>query len=204
MHLSLTDSQLDAFALDGYLLIDNFLEEKIAFQLLEELKHWKEQEAFRLAGIGKLLQFKIKEEFRKDEIKWIDRENCLDATKIYLNTLEKLMEQLSREFYLSLKDFESMYAIYPEGAYYKKHKDRFQQQAHRIISVVLYLNVDWETKDAGELVIYPDNQNINVEPKFNRLVFFKSELLHEVLPCNNTRYSITTWLKDQFNEVNFL
>lgn len=204
MHLSLTEPQLDAFARDGYLLIDDFLDQDTAFQLLEELKHWKEQEAFRLAGIGKLIQHKIEEEFRKDEIKWIDRENCLPATMVYLNTLEKLMEQLSREFYLSLKDFESMYAIYPKGAFYKKHKDRFQQQAHRIISVVLYLNIDWVTKDAGELVIYPGNSSITIEPKFNRLIFFKSELLHEVLPCNNFRYSITTWLKDQYNEVNFL
>ncbi|MCB0509518.1 MAG: oxidoreductase, partial [Bacteroidetes bacterium] len=107
MHTNLSEGQLDVFARDGYLLIDNFLEEDIALQLLEELKHWKEQEAFRIAGIGKLTQHKIEEDFRKDEIKWIDRENCLPATKVYLQSLESLMKQLSREFYLSLKDFES-------------------------------------------------------------------------------------------------
>ena len=46
--------------------------------------------------------------------------------------------------------------------------------------------------------------SISIEPVYNRLAVFKSELLHEVVPCHKTRYSVTTWLKDQLNEVTFL
>lgn len=204
MYISLNEAQLDAFASKGFLIIDEFLNQEIAATLLEECKYWQEAQAFKQAGVGKLLLHKIEENFRGDQIKWIIEDQALPSTKNYLNLLSNLMQQLSREFYLSLKDFECMYAVYPEGAFYKKHKDQFQQQAHRIISVVLYLNKDWQPENGGQLMLYLEDDEVEVKPLFNRLVFFRSELLHEVLPCNKTRYSLTAWMKDQLNEVNFL
>ncbi|MCD8528996.1 MAG: 2OG-Fe(II) oxygenase [Chitinophagales bacterium] len=114
------------------------------------------------------------------------------------------MQQFKQEFYLPLKDFESMYAIYPSGAFYKKHTDQFVQQPHRIISLVYYMNQNWKEKDGGHLVIYKDKNAITINPLFNRLVLFKSELWHEVLPCAQKRYSLTSWMKDQLNTINFL
>ncbi|MFT4968501.1 MAG: SM-20-related protein [Chitinophagales bacterium] len=200
----LNEAQLDAFASDGILLLDNFLPHDIALSILSEAKEWQNLETFKKAGIGKLNQLVIHEEFRKDKIKWINLKDCKPATKVYADYLAQLMGQLSREFYLSLKDYESMYAVYPKGAYYKKHRDQFKQQPHRILSLVLYLNPDWKETDGGELVIYKDADSSVVSPIFNRVALFRSELFHEVLPCKAMRYSITSWMKDQLNEVYFL
>jgi SM-20-related protein len=204
LHASLDDSQLDAFAANGLLIIDNFLEEHLILQILAEAKHWQVQEAFIQAGIGKLDKHLIQENYRSDKIKWINSEACLPATKAYLGILETLMQQISREFFLSLKDYECMYAIYPKGSFYKKHKDRFEQEGHRIISVVLYMNENWTEEFGGQLIIDIEEGNQIVNPIFNRLVFFKSELWHEVVPCHSERFSITGWMKDQLNDVNFL
>lgn len=204
MHISLDEAQLDAFASNGLLVIDNFLEEQLIRDALAEAKHWQAQEAFKQAGIGHLDKLLIEENYRNDQIKWINPSDCLPATKAYLGILELLMQQISKEFFLSLKDYECMYAIYPSGSYYKKHKDQFKQQAHRIISVVLYMNENWTEDFGGQLIIDTEGGSEIVQPIFNRLVFFKSEMMHEVVPCHAERFSITGWMKDQLNEVNFL
>lgn len=204
MHVSLNEAQLDAFAAEGLLIIDNFLEDSIVREALAEAKHWQAQEAFKQAGIGKLDKHLIQENYRSDKIKWINPQACLPATKAYLTILEGMMQQISREFFLSLKDYECMYAIYPEGSFYKKHKDQFEQQAHRIVSVVLYMNENWTEAFGGQLIIDKEEGTQVVNPIFNRLVFFKSELWHEVVPCHAERFSITGWMKDQLNDINFL
>lgn len=200
----LTEAQLDHFAHKGLLVIDNFLAEDTAQQILEEAKFWQAEEAFKKAGIGHLEKLHIQENYRADKIKWINREDCLPATKSYMNTVDELMQETSRAFFLSLKDFESMYAIYPKGSFYKKHRDQFEQQAHRIISLVLYLNDGWQADHGGQLVVYKEEESLTIEPIFNRLAIFKSELWHEVLPSQTERFSVTTWFKDQLNAVNFL
>lgn len=200
-------SQIEAFAENEYLVIDDFLPTELAEKLLTELKFWRKENKFKKGGIGKSVAHTVVEEIRRDKIKWINQEKCLPITKEYLDYLSKLSSTLNRNFFLSLKDLEAMYAIYEKGAFYKTHRDRFKTQPHRVISVVLYLNPNWKPKHGGELVIHKedeDNSSVKIEPIFNRLALFKSELLHEVVPCTNQRYSVTTWLKDQLNEVFFL
>lgn len=204
MNTLLNEAQLDRFAQEELIIIDQFLPNNLAVQILQEAKYWQAEEAFKKAGIGHLEKLHIQENYRADKIKWINKEACLPATRQYMILLDELMQHLSREFFLSLKDFEAMYAIYPKGSFYKRHRDQFEQQAHRIVSLVLYLNEDWTVKDGGQLVIYKGDQNTTIAPIFNRLAIFKSELWHEVLPSQAERFSVTAWFKDQLNSVNFL
>jgi SM-20-related protein len=202
-----SDKQLDNFAEDEFLIIDNFLPDESAMKLLNELKFWRKANKFKPAKIGKSSHSIISENIRKDEIKWINPKTCLPETKEYLQLIQLISNEINRNFFLSLKDKEAMYAIYNKGAFYKPHRDRFKEQAHRLISIVFYLNYNWQEKDGGSLKIYKENntkKGLEIEPIFNRLILFKSELLHEVMPCFKRRYSITIWLKDQLNEVSFL
>lgn len=200
--------QIDDFTENEFLIIDDFLPLEMAEKLLSELKYWRKENKFKKGGIGKSVAHTVAEEIRRDEIKWINRDTCLINTGEYLTYLTKLSSTLNRNFFLSLKDLEAMYAIYDKGAFYKTHRDRFKTQPHRVISVVLYLNPKWKPEHGGELVIHKEGKqktdSIFIEPVYNRLALFKSELLHEVLPCKKRRYSVTTWLKDQINEVSFL
>jgi SM-20-related protein len=61
--------------------------------------------------------------------------------------------------------------------------------------MISYLNSDWQPADGGELMIHQENRNQKLRTQ-GKTVFFKSdELLHEVLVTQNTRMSITGWLK---------
>ena len=54
---------------------------------------------------------------------------------------------------------EFHYALYPEGTFYKRHLDTFQNDKSRKLSVVCYLNSeDWKPEFGGELTIYT-NEN---------------------------------------------
>lgn len=59
---------------------------------------------------------------------------------------------------LGLFSFESHFAHYAPGAFYKTHVDAFKGQANRVLSVVYYLNEAWGAKDGGEMVLYSDTQ----------------------------------------------
>jgi SM-20-related protein len=200
----LSDNQLDALAFNDWVQIDNFISKNDTEAILSDIKYWQDEDAFKQAGIGKLITHQVDSSYRKDKIKWIDTENCRPATKVFVAKINDMMQQFNRSFFLSLKDFECHYAYYEIGDFYKRHSDQFNHKAHRIISMVLYLNQEWQKGDGGELVIYKEDKVIEIEPIAGRLVLFKSELEHEVLSANRERNSITGWLKDQYNDVNFL
>ena len=92
--------------------------------------------------------------------------------------------------------YEFHYSLYEKGDFYLPHYDQFQNNSSRKYSMISYLNNDWQPKDGGELLIHQENNNQKIAPTQGKTVFFKSdELLHEVLVTQNTRMSITGWLK---------
>ena len=101
---------------------------------------------------------------------------------------------------LGLFTFESHFAHYAPGAFYKTHLDAFRGQANRILSVVLYLNPDWADDEGGEMVLYqetePNQKLFTVKPELGTLaVFLSEEFPHEVLPAKRDRYSIAGWYR---------
>jgi SM-20-related protein len=108
-----------------------------------------------------------------------------------------------------LFSFESHFAHYAPGDYYKRHYDAFKGEANRILSIVTYLNPGWMQSDGGELVIYRDDQDregIRVVPLHGTIVVFLSALFpHEVLPAERDRYSVAGWFRvneSNLNKVN--
>jgi SM-20-related protein len=102
---------------------------------------------------------------------------------------------------------ELLYAYYPRGGFYRRHRDAIPGSASvlRTYSLLLYLNKDWTSKDGGELLLHldsggdelPDGEEPNfvkVEPKGGTLVLFKSERIpHEVLDTNAERLAVVGW-----------
>ena len=94
---------------------------------------------------------------------------------------------------------ESHFAHYAPGHFYKRHIDAFKGDANRVLSLVTYLNPDWLSTDAGELVIYQDSddrQGKYVRPELGTLaVFLSEEFEHEVKAAKRDRYSIAGWFR---------
>ncbi len=154
-------------------------------------------EKFKKAGIGRGDEYLENDFVRTDEICWITGET--PAGKQWLDWSSGLQTFLNRRLFLGLFSFESHFAHYGPGDYYKRHYDAFRGEANRVLSVVAYFNRGWVPSNGGELVIYTDDHDkkgVKVVPLFGTLVTFLSEEFpHEVLAANRDRYSIAGWFR---------
>lgn len=188
----------DALAANHYVVLDDFLSKVEVEALLGAIQVHQEEENFRKAGIGNAHLFQVKKEVRGDFIKWIEPSDALPASLDFLARVEDLRIQFNRLLFLSLRDFEAHYAIYPKGTFYEAHLDQFQTSLARKISIACYLNTNWKEGDGGELAIHQEDSIQKFAPLAGRLALFRSDtVLHEVLRTEVPRYSITGWLLDQ-------
>jgi SM-20-related protein len=157
----------------------------------------EQADKLKKAGIGTQDDFQVKAEIRGDFIYWLD-ENRDSALSPFFGLMDELNQNLRRFCYLSLSGSEFHIAKYPARSYYHRHLDQFKERSNRQITVLVYLNKNWNKGDGGELVIYKDGEDIMVEPIAKRLLVFKSDIIeHEVLTTNVPRYSLTGWLLHQ-------
>lgn len=177
----------------GWSVIDNYVPESQLLRLLSESIMLRENGKFRPAGISNDI-INIKQ--RSDLICWIDPDDCLSAQRDLLQNLNNLRHHLNRETYLGLFDLEMHAAIYPTGSFYKKHLDNRHHSNRRILTVILYLNTEWQAQDGGQLRLYLPKKTIDIPPIGGRLVTFLSDSYHhEVLPGRRDRFSLTGWFR---------
>lgn len=195
---------IDALADRDYVSIDNFLPDEVLHQVKTMLKEQLKVDHFKDAGIGSVFNNLKEPSIRSDKTFWLDRQRDQNISG-YFEMVEELIQKLNRYCFLSLSGFEFHLAHYPEGTFYKRHLDSFSDRSNRMISMIIYLNQNWQKGDGGELVIYKGNDAITIEPLENRCVIFKSqELEHEVLTSKKDRFSVTGWLLHQPSGVGFI
>ena len=116
-----------------------------------------------------------------------------------LGLAEQIRLALNRRLFLALFEFEAHLALYPPGAFYRRHVDSFRGAANRMVSLVVYLNRAWHPGDGGELVLYRPQtaeEMIRIAPCAGTLLLFMSEEIeHEVLPTRTDRASIAGWFR---------
>ncbi len=180
----------------GYSIRPGALPEHIA-SALHAYQQYLESGKYVDAGIGRGDNYLKTEFIRTDEICWITGES--EAGKMWNDWASQLQSFLNRRLFLGLFSFESHFAHYPPGAYYKRHYDAFRGDVNRVLSVVSYLNPAWGNEDGGELVLYKneqDREGLKVVPLYGTVVVFLSEEFpHEVLPARRDRYSVAGWYR---------
>lgn len=184
----------DALRSDGYAVCRGALPTAQSRALHEHLMGM-DRRLYYPAGIGRQQDHSLTRSIRQDEICWISGEST--AGRDWLAWAATLQRELNRSLLLGLFSFESHFAHYRPGAFYRRHLDAFRGEANRVLSLVAYLNPDWKPEDGGELVLYPENgEPVTVLPEMGTLVVFLSEeLAHEVLPARRDRYSIAGWFR---------
>jgi len=106
-----------------------------------------------------------------------------------------------------------MFSCYPghRRGHFKKHVDNnvLKSDDGRRITLIYYLNGDWEESQGGLIRLYLDPQahdplydatenqvTKDIEPMANRLIAFWSDNVpHEVLEAYADRYAVSLWLK---------
>lgn len=175
----------------GMVVLPSALAPSVAEALWIELDRLDRAD-FHRAGVGRLDDHDVNRFVRRNHIHWIETEPAA-----WLDWTERLRLYLNRNLFLGLFSFESHFAVYEPGDFYKRHLDAFRGESNRVLSLVTYLNHDWAPDQGGELVIYPERQPpVRVTPGFGTLVIFLSEAFpHEVLPATRRRYSVAGWYR---------
>lgn len=192
------DSIADGLAEKGYAVVDGFLTPSEVSDILTHETFRQGTTTLKRAGIGKSQSLQINESIRGDYIQWMDKKTAPTPAKVYLDRLDALIAFLNPALYLSLKDVEVHFTIYPVGSFYKRHLDRFKTDDHRILSVICYLNEQWTDADGGQLRMHLPDSTEDFLPLGGRLICFRSDRIeHEVLPARRERLSLTGWMLDR-------
>ena len=187
---------VDDIAEQGWSMQSIFLPSELTAALAAECRARAEAGELAAASVGRGAGQAVREGIRGDHIQWLEPGHSAACDR-YLELMDCLRQALNRGLFLGLEDFECHFALYPPGAFYQKHLDRFRDDDRRTVSAVLYLNDDWLPQHGGELRLYlADGAEREVPPLGGSLVLFlSSDFPHEVLPANRERLSLTGWFR---------
>jgi len=193
MYEKLYEKIVDGLVDNGYIIINDALQDEVSSDLLTRAKSIKK---YKQAGISASESLHQDANRRRDKIVWLD--DADEVERLYLDFTQGLREYINHSLYLGLSYYEAHFALYEKGDFYEKHLDAFRGSKNRIVTTVFYLNEEWGEEDGGALIIYDEaNQPITtVLPKANTLVVFLSDKFpHEVLPAKRKRHSIAGWFR---------
>lgn len=177
-------------------ICEHFLSTELANNLKQNLLDLNAKSLLLDAGVGNLDKVTYDGAIRSDSIYWLDKKHNNAFENEFFVQIETFIAYLNSSCYAGITGYEFHYSLYEKGDFYLKHLDQFKNNPSRKYSMISYLNANWEESDGGELLIHQLNNNQKISPTQGKTVFFKSdELVHEVLVTQNTRMSITGWLK---------
>lgn len=190
------DTVADAIASRGYIVLPSALPAPLNDALYLYVNGLGADD-FSPACIGREQDAMRNPFVRKDRILWLDP--AVPCVGGYLEWTEQLRLALNRRLFLGLFDYEAHFALYPPGAFYRRHLDAFQGERNRVLTTVYYLNPNWQPVDGGQLLLYaPDRDDLleSVQPVYGQMVIFLSERFpHEVGVARRERYSIAGWYR---------
>ena len=191
------DRIAEALAGPGWIAVADFFPPALPRGLTDDLGTAMAETALRRAGVGRGNAQSVAD-IRTDDTLWLDGTGV--AQREYLAVMEDLRLALNRTLFLGLFDYESHYAVYAPGGFYRKHRDALHGSRNRVVSCVTYLTPDWTREDEGELVLYDREDEAReiarILPRAGTLALFLSEdIPHEVLPPRRERRSIAGWFR---------
>lgn len=188
------DAIADALHRHGACRLPDFPGAGLAAALREDLLRVHASQALTPAATGRATGRALRTDIRGDATLWLDDPRTGPAAATYLAELDALRIALNRRLFLGLDEVEAHYALYPPGAFYTKHRDRFRDDDARVVSFVTYLNPGWREGDGGLLRLSLEGGDADIVPDTGSVCFL-SELEHEVLPATRERASIAAWMR---------
>jgi SM-20-related protein len=176
---------VDDLAARGWSQQNIFLPDSLTLELAAECRQRAAEGELAPAAVGRGPFQEIREGIRGDHIQWIEAGQAEPCDR-YLALMDSLRQALNRGLFL-----------YPPGAFYLRHVDRFRDDDRRMVSAVLYLNNAWLPEHGGQLRLFLDDASQHdVQPTGGCLVVFMSgDIPHEVLPAQRDRLSLTGWFR---------
>ena len=210
-------SDLKTLRDQGYVIIDDFLTSESWMETLrDDIMNLRQKNKFKIAKIGQDSTNTLNEEIRVAETCFLGRDkpelkdfHNQAREKLYevLETLRSDLQEGCNKLDPNLSEF--LYAYYPTGGFYRRHRDAVKGSASwlREYSLLLYLNeecYDPDT-DGGRLRMHfdsggdflPDGEAPlfqDVDAYGGTLVIFESNKFpHEVLDTVAERFAVVGW-----------
>lgn len=182
----------------GYAVVQDLFDPALVARLADAAQAAVVAGALRPAAVGSGAGSRLLPSLRGDAIAWLERSAPGAAADGFLDACEQLQRQLNRSLLLGLASLEAHFAVYPPGASYGRHRDRFLDDDSRVLSLVCYLDPAWGRDDGGELRLYTDEGPVGIVPEAGTSVLFLSGTFeHEVLPARRARHSIACWFRQR-------
>jgi SM-20-related protein len=205
----ISSNDLEILQSKGYLILENFIPDNLQEALRQDVQNLRQKDAFKIAKIGQDSTNTLNTEIRVAETCFLGPSKLSDIpdesrSKLY-DVLDQLRQDLPQPLDASLSEF--LYAYYPTGGFYRRHRDAIPGSASvlRKFSLLMYLNKGWKEEDGGKLRVHMDSGGdflpegeqpdfLDVDPKGGTLVLFDSDKFpHEVLDTQSERVAIVGW-----------
>ncbi|XP_052661178.1 egl nine homolog 1 isoform X2 [Harpia harpyja] len=178
----------------GICVVDDFLGKELGGLVAQEVRALHHTGRFT---DGQLVSQKSdsSKDIRGDKITWVEgKEPGCQTIRLLMNSMDDLIRHCNGKLgnYKINGRTKAMVACYPgNGTGYVRHVDNPNGDG-RCVTCIYYLNKDWDAKVSGGILrIFPEGkaQFADIEPKFDRLLFFWSDRRnpHEVQPAFATR-----------------
>jgi len=215
----LDPSDLETLRDQGYVIVEDFLPSESWMEALrEDVLQLRQKSKFKIAKIGQDSTNALNEEIRVAETCFLgrDKPELRDVPnpvreRLYdvLDTLRLDLQEGEHNANLDPNLSEFLYAYYPTGGFYRRHRDAVKGSASwlREYSLLLYLNDESYDPDidggrlrvhfdsggdflpAGEAPLFQD-----VDAHGGTLVIFESNKFpHEVLDTMAERFAVVGW-----------
>ena len=190
-------SIVEAIAADGLAVARGAIPETLVRALRDAGRQRDVAGEFHGAAVGRGAARIERTDVRGDRIRWLEPWDAQPAETALFALVDALRVAVNEALYLGLFDFEGHYAIYPPGAGYARHLDRFRDDDARVLTLIVYLNDGWTDAHGGALrVECGDGLAHDVVPEGGTLVAFLSDRFpHEVLPASRERLAFTGWFR---------
>jgi SM-20-related protein len=194
----ISDNSIQHLAEQDWVLLENYFSKDLTRELHLDAQRLWQKGAFQAAKVGRSSEQKKASEIRSDWTHWVDLHA---ATYQKLDReIQALQSNLNQKLYLGLQDFECHFARYGEGQFYDRHIDQSTSKSplhgERVLSFVLYLNPNWQPGDGGELCLFHQETEIQIQPQWGRVILFRSDTVpHAVLMSKKERWSLTGWFR---------
>lgn len=191
------DQLIDGLAGPGWAVVDNVLDREQLARFRRSLRYRFKLGSFSDAAVGRAASRARVKGIRSDRLCWLNEQRARGMERHWLDLIKRLQAELNRHLYLGIRHWEGHYALYPPGARYGRHIDRFRDDDARVVSTVLYLNSRWKPEYGGQLRLYPEGSElVDLHPAPGRLVCFLSDSLpHEVIRTERERFSVVGWFR---------
>lgn len=208
---ALTTDQLSLLDKQKYIVIDNFLPQSMQDALRQDIRELRGRSKFKVAKIGQDATNTLNQDIRVAETCFIGPSKLPDVPSSAREELYSVLDRVRADLGVVLDPnlTELLYAYYPKGGFYRRHRDAIPGSAStlRKYSLLLYLNEpNWDcSADGGALRIHLDSggdelpegedpKYVDISPTGGTLVLFPSDgIPHEVLDTAKERMAVVGW-----------